>query len=44
MFHMIGIEDFESIRVQGTAVLERNEVLQKGYKEAVEQALKLATK
>lgn len=42
MFHLIGIEDFETIRVQGTAILDRNEVLQKGYKEAEEQAIKLA--
>ncbi|MGX4585705.1 FMN-dependent NADH-azoreductase [Paenibacillus chitinolyticus] len=44
MFHLIGIEDFEIIRVQGTAILDRNEVLQKGYEEAEEQALKLAAK
>lgn len=44
MFHLIGIEDFETIRVQGIDVLDKNEVLQKGYKEAEEQALKLATK
>ncbi|GAA0391385.1 FMN-dependent NADH-azoreductase [Paenibacillus motobuensis] len=44
MFHLIGIEDFETIRVQGLAVLDRDEVLQKGYKEAEEQALKLAIK
>lgn len=44
MFHLMGIEDFETIRVQGTAVLDRNEVLQKGYKEAEEQAVKLAAK
>lgn len=44
MFHLLGIEDFETIRVQGTAVLDRNKVLQKGYKEAEEQALKLAAK
>ncbi|SMF85781.1 FMN-dependent NADH-azoreductase [Paenibacillus uliginis N3/975] len=44
MFHLIGIEDYEIIRVQGVGVLDRNEVLQKGYKEAEEQALKLTTK
>ncbi|MDR9854371.1 NAD(P)H-dependent oxidoreductase [Paenibacillus sp. VCA1] len=44
MFHLMGIEDFETIRVQGIAVLGRNEVLQKGYREGEEQALKLAAK
>ncbi|OAB42132.1 FMN-dependent NADH-azoreductase [Paenibacillus glacialis] len=42
IFNYFGIEDFETIRVQGTAILDRNEVLKKGYKEAEEQALKLA--
>lgn len=44
MFYLFGIEDFETIRVQGTAILDRNDVLQKGYKEAEEQASKLAAK
>ncbi|SDO54065.1 FMN-dependent NADH-azoreductase [Paenibacillus sp. yr247] len=44
MFDVMGIEDFETIRVQGTAILDRNEVLQKGYKDAEEQASKLAAK
>jgi len=44
MFYLMGIEDFETIRIQGTAFLERNEVLQKAYKEAQEQASKLAAK
>ncbi|NOU92502.1 FMN-dependent NADH-azoreductase [Paenibacillus sp. LMG 31456] len=42
MFNFFGIEDFETIRVQGTVILDRDEVLKKGYKEAEEQALKLA--
>lgn len=44
MFYLMGIEDFETIRIQGTGFLDRNEVLQKGYKEAEEQASKLAAK
>ena len=44
LYEVITIEDFETIRVQGLAVLDRDEVLQKGYKEAEEQALKLAIK
>lgn len=44
IFYLFGIEDFETIRVQGTALLDRNDVLQKGYKEAEEQASKLAAK
>ncbi|TFE26714.1 FMN-dependent NADH-azoreductase [Cohnella luojiensis] len=44
MFYLMGIEDFETVRIQGTAFLDRNEVLQKAYKEAEEQASKLAAK
>ncbi|MDN8588974.1 NAD(P)H-dependent oxidoreductase [Paenibacillus sp. 11B] len=40
MFNFIGIEDFESIRVQGTAILNHDEILQNAYKE-VEVAAKL---
>ena len=38
MFNFIGIEDYQVIRAQGTALLEPNEVLQKAYKEAEEAA------
>lgn len=44
MFDLMGIEDFETIRIQGTAFLDRKEVVQKAYKEAEEQASKLAAK
>ncbi|MFD2614407.1 FMN-dependent NADH-azoreductase [Paenibacillus gansuensis] len=44
IFYLMGIEDFEAVRIQGTAFLDRNEVLQKAYKEAEEQASKLAVK
>ncbi|MCY9657752.1 NAD(P)H-dependent oxidoreductase [Paenibacillus chondroitinus] len=44
MFDLMGIEDFEAVRIQGTAFLDRDEVLQKGYKDAEEQALRLAGK
>ncbi|MFF5818059.1 FMN-dependent NADH-azoreductase [Lysinibacillus capsici] len=44
MFNFIGIEDFQIIRAQGTAVLESSEVLQHAYKEVYEAASRLATK
>ncbi|CAM3905217.1 hypothetical protein GCM10009865_43170 [Aeromicrobium ponti] len=44
MFKFLGIEDYQIIRAQGTALLEPNEVLQKVYKEAEETASRLATK
>jgi len=44
IFNLMGIEDIETIRVEGTAILDRNELLQKGYVEAKEQAIKLARK
>lgn len=44
MFNFFGIEDYQMVRVQGTALLDRNEVLQKGYKEAEEAASELAVK
>ncbi|MFF2886302.1 FMN-dependent NADH-azoreductase [Paenibacillus sp. NPDC057967] len=44
MFHFFGIEDYQMVRVQGTALLDRDEVLQKGYKEAEEAASELAVK
>ncbi|MBB3129455.1 FMN-dependent NADH-azoreductase [Paenibacillus rhizosphaerae] len=44
IFYLMGIEDFETVRIQGTGFLDRNEVLQKAYKEAEEQASTLAAK
>lgn len=44
MFNFFGIEDYEIVRVQGTSILDKDEVLQKGYKEAEESASKLALK
>jgi FMN-dependent NADH-azoreductase len=44
MFNFLGIEDYQIIRAQGSALLEPNEVLQKAYKEAEEAALRLAPK
>jgi FMN-dependent NADH-azoreductase len=44
MFNFLGIEDYQIIRAQGTALLEPNEVLQKAYKEAEASALRLAAK
>ncbi|WP_028391149.1 FMN-dependent NADH-azoreductase [Bacillus cihuensis] len=43
MFNFIGIEDYQVIRAQGTALLEPNEVLQKAYKEAEEAASRIAS-
>ncbi|MFC0273503.1 FMN-dependent NADH-azoreductase [Metabacillus herbersteinensis] len=42
MFNFLGIEDYQIIRAQGTALLKPNEVLQKAYKEAEEAASRLA--
>lgn len=44
MFNFLGIEDYQIIRAQGTALLDQNELLQKVYKEAEEAASRLATK
>ncbi|MFC9601723.1 FMN-dependent NADH-azoreductase [Peribacillus butanolivorans] len=44
MFNFLGIEDYQIIRAQGTALLEPNEVLQKAYKEAEEAVSRLAPK
>lgn len=44
MFQFLGIEDYEIIRVQGTAVRDRDVVLQQAYKEAGEAAVTLASK
>ncbi|GGG70153.1 FMN-dependent NADH-azoreductase [Paenibacillus radicis (ex Gao et al. 2016)] len=44
MFNFIGIEDYNMIRVQGTATLDKDEILQKAYVEAEEAASKLAIK
>lgn len=34
MFNFLGVEDYQIIRVQGTAVLNRDEILEKAYREA----------
>lgn len=44
MFNFLGIEDYEILRVQGTSILDKDEVLQKAYKEAEAAASKLAVK
>ncbi|MFJ7685685.1 FMN-dependent NADH-azoreductase [Peribacillus butanolivorans] len=44
MFNFLGIEDYQIIRAQGTALLEPNEVLQIAYKEAEEAVSRLAPK
>ncbi|MGW9019338.1 FMN-dependent NADH-azoreductase [Priestia megaterium] len=44
MFNFLGIEDYQIIRAQGTALLEPNEVVEKAYKEVEEAAKRLATK
>jgi FMN-dependent NADH-azoreductase len=44
MFNFIGIEDYQVIRAQGTALRDTNEVLGNAYKEAEEAASRLATK
>ncbi|MEH7390895.1 FMN-dependent NADH-azoreductase [Bacillus sp. JJ1474] len=44
MFNFLGIEDYQIIRAQGTALLDPIEVLQKAYKEAEEAASRLAPK
>lgn len=44
MFHFLGIEDYEILRVQGTSILDKDEILQKAYNEAEEAASKFAIK
>lgn len=44
MFNFFGIEDYEIVRVQGTNLLDRDEVLERGYKEAEQLASQLALK
>ncbi|MEK4925962.1 FMN-dependent NADH-azoreductase [Bacillus sp. FSL K6-1338] len=44
MFNFLGIEDYQIVRAQGTAVLDSNEVLQNAYKEVEEAASRLANK
>ena len=44
MFNFLGIEDYQIVRAQGTAVLDPNEVLQNSYKEVEEAASRLANK
>ncbi|PES33977.1 FMN-dependent NADH-azoreductase [Bacillus thuringiensis] len=44
MFNFLGIEDYQIVRAQGTAVLDPNKVLQNAYKEVEEAASRLANK
>ncbi|OBZ10536.1 FMN-dependent NADH-azoreductase [Bacillus sp. FJAT-27264] len=44
MFNFFGIEDFQTLRVQGTALLDKDEILKKAFKEAEEAAVTLAKK
>ncbi|MFF2089488.1 FMN-dependent NADH-azoreductase [Paenibacillus sp. NPDC058174] len=44
MFNFIGIEDYDILRVQGTAILDKDEILQKAYREAEAAATVLASK
>lgn len=44
MFNFLGIEDYQIVRAQGTAVLDPNEVLQNAYKEVEDAASRLANK
>jgi FMN-dependent NADH-azoreductase len=43
MFNFLGIEDYQLIRVQGTAILSRNEILERAYREAHEAAKRFST-
>ncbi|MBO0962626.1 NAD(P)H-dependent oxidoreductase [Neobacillus sp. MM2021_6] len=42
MFNLMGIEDYQIIRVQGTALLNREDILEKAYKEAEKAAVRLS--
>ncbi|MFD9626416.1 FMN-dependent NADH-azoreductase [Peribacillus muralis] len=44
MFNFFGIEDYEMLRVQGTALIGGDELLEKAYKEAEDAASVLAAK
>ncbi|MCU5685515.1 NAD(P)H-dependent oxidoreductase [Bacillus wiedmannii] len=44
MFNFLGIEDYQIVRAQGTAVLDPTELLQNAYKEVEEAASRLANK
>ncbi len=44
IFNFFGIEDYQTIRAQGTALLDSNEVLQNAYKEVEGAASRLAHK
>ncbi|PGU54575.1 FMN-dependent NADH-azoreductase [Bacillus cereus] len=44
MFNFLGIEDYQIVRAQGTAVLDPNEVLQNAYTEVEDVASRLANK
>lgn len=43
MFNLIGIEDYQIIRAQGTNLLNYDDILGKAYKEAEEAAVRLST-
>ncbi|WML44742.1 NAD(P)H-dependent oxidoreductase [Neobacillus sp. PS3-40] len=43
MFNLMGIEDYQIIRAQGTALLNLEDILEKAYKEAEEAAVRLST-
>ncbi|GIP47928.1 FMN-dependent NADH-azoreductase 1 [Paenibacillus sp. J53TS2] len=42
MFNLIGIKDYQIIRAQGTNLLNRDDILEKAYKEAEEAAVRLS--
>jgi FMN-dependent NADH-azoreductase len=42
MFHFLGIEDLGIVRVQGTSILNGDDILQEAYKEADAAAYKMA--
>lgn len=44
MFNFLGIEDYQIVRVQGTNILDLNEVVEKAYKEVEVAASRLAEK
>ncbi|MGO4274405.1 NAD(P)H-dependent oxidoreductase, partial [Paenibacillus sp. TAF58] len=42
MFNFLGIQNYQIIRVQGTAIQNRDEILEKAYNEAFEAAKQLS--
>jgi FMN-dependent NADH-azoreductase len=42
MFNLMGIEEYQIIRAQGTALLNREDILEKAYKEAEKAAVRLS--